>query len=454
MLKIIPTRDIPTLRTSPVAPETLAVVAPIVADVAGRGEPAVREYAERFGEVVPGDAIVLDRAEIARRASTVAAADLELLRRVATRITTFARAQRDALRPFELAVPGGRAGQTLIPVDSAGCYAPGGRYPLPSSVLMTACVARAAGVRRVVVASPKPAPITYAAALVADADEMLVVGGAHAVAAMAYGLKADVPREGVGRVFTHSRSVNGGYQPNPQTPPAGSGCDLIVGPGNKYVTAAKKLVQGIVGIDMLAGPSELVVLHTQGSANAATIAADLLAQAEHDDDARPILVTTSRDLARDVSAQIESQIHALPEPNRTTARRACANGFIALADTLDDAITAVDFLAPEHLEILADEPHVVAARVHHAGACFLGEDSAEVFGDYGLGPNHTLPTGGSARFGAGLSVYTFLRARTWIRLDPGSENRVTKDVITDTARLARLEGLEAHARAAERRAAP
>jgi phosphoribosyl-ATP pyrophosphohydrolase/phosphoribosyl-AMP cyclohydrolase/histidinol dehydrogenase len=454
MLKIIPTRDIPTLRTSPVAPETLAVVAPIVADVAGRGEPAVREYAERFGEVVPGDAIVLERAEIARRASTVAAADLELLRRVATRITTFARAQRDALRPFELAVPGGRAGQTLIPVDSAGCYAPGGRYPLPSSVLMTACVARAAGVRRVVVASPKPAPITYAAALVADADEMLVVGGAHAVAAMAYGLKADVPREGVGRVFTHSRSVNGGYQPNPQTPPAGSGCDLIVGPGNKYVTAAKKLVQGIVGIDMLAGPSELVVLHTQGSANAATIAADLLAQAEHDDDARPILVTTSRDLARDVSAQIESQIHALPEPNRTTARRACANGFIALADTLDDAITAVDLLAPEHLEILADEPHVVAARVHHAGACFLGEDSAEVFGDYGLGPNHTLPTGGSARFGAGLSVYTFLRARTWIRLDPGSENRVTKDVITDTARLARLEGLEAHARAAERRAAP
>jgi phosphoribosyl-ATP pyrophosphohydrolase/phosphoribosyl-AMP cyclohydrolase/histidinol dehydrogenase len=444
MLKIISTRDIQTLRTSPVSAETLAAVAPIVADVASLGEPAVRAHAERFREIAQGDAIILNRAEIARRAAAVPPDDIALLRRVAARITSFAVAQRNALSAFDLPVPGGRAGQSLIPVDSAGCYAPGGRYPLPSSVLMTACAARAAGVRRVVVASPKPSPITYAAAMVADADEMLVVGGAHAIAAMAYGLIAPSPREGVGRGFASTAVSTVGFCP----------VDLIVGPGNKYVTAAKKLVQGIVGIDMLAGPSELVVLHTQGSANTATIAADLLAQAEHDDDARPILVTTSRDLADRVATEVASQIEALPEPNRTTARRACANGFIALADTLDDAITAVDLLAPEHLEILADDPHVVAARVRHAGACFEGEASAEVFGDYGLGPNHTLPTGGSARFGAGLSVYTFLRARTWIRLDPGSEKRATKDLITDTARLARLEGLEAHARAAERRAAP
>lgn len=427
MLKIITPRDIPTQRVAPVSAETLATVAPIVADVASRGEPAVRAHAERFSEIAPGDAILIDRAEIVRRAASVSPDDLSLLRRVAARITTFAVSQRNALSAFDVPVPGGRAGQTLVPVDSAGCYAPGGRYPLPSSVLMTVCVARAAGVRRVVVASPKPALITYAAAMVSGADEMLVVGGAHAIAAMAFGLAASVPR-------------GGGFDP----------VDLIVGPGNKYVTAAKKLVHGLVGIDMLAGPSELVVLHSQGSANAATVAADLLAQAEHDDDARPILVTTSHTLAQQVAAEVASQIETLPEPNRTTARRACTNGFIAVADSLDDAIAAVDLLAPEHLEILADDPASVAARILHAGACFLGEGSAEVFGDYGLGPNHTLPTGGSARYGAGLSVYIFLRARTWIQLDSGSANRAN---IEDTARLARLEGLEAHARAAERRTA-
>lgn len=415
MLKIIEARNIPRARSSPVSVETLAAVTPIVADVASRGEPAVRANAERFGEISTGEPILLDRAEISRRAAGVAPEDLALLRRVAERITAFAAAQRDALRAFDIAVPGGRAGQSLIPVASTGCYAPGGRYPLPSSVLMTACVARVAGVPRVVVASPRPSPITYAAAMIADADQMLIVGGAHAVAAMAHGFATFEP------------------------------VDLIVGPGNKYVTAAKKLVHGLVGIDMLAGPSELVVLHTDGTANAATIAADLLAQAEHDDDARPMFITTSHDLARQVAAQAKAQADTLPEPNRAIARRACANGFAALAQSVEEALSAVDALAPEHLEILSADPAAIASRVRHAGACFLGEGSAEVFGDYGLGPNHTLPTGGSARFGTGLSVYSFLRARTWINASPPAT------VIDDTAQLARLEGLEAHVRAAERR---
>ncbi len=437
MLKIIAASDIRRKNAEPVTAETLTVVAPIVEEVRSHGESAVRKYAERFGEIAAKDAIVINREEIARRASSVFQADLDLLRRVAGRITAFAQAQRAGLQPFACSVPGGMAGQTLVPIEAAGCYAPGGRYPLPSSVLMGVCVARAAGVRRVVVASPRPAPITYAAAMVAGADEMLVVGGAHAIAAMAYGLTT----------------------PERENASVGIACepvDIIVGPGNKYVTAAKKLVFGTVGIDMLAGPSELVVLHDGSVGGAGTIAADLLAQAEHDDDARPILVTTSPEAAEQVAREVTRQVEALPEPNRTTATRACRNGFIAVAASLEEAVATVNTLAPEHLEILSEHPRDAATRCLHAGAVFLGEGSAEVFGDYGIGPNHTLPTGGSSRFAAGLSVYTFLRARTWLELDASGSKGLSsrQETILDTARLARLEGLEAHARAAECRLPP
>jgi histidinol dehydrogenase len=420
MLNIITPSDLARARTSPVSAETLATVAPIVADVRALGEPAARRFAETFRELAPGDPLLLDRDEIAFRARSVPQADFDLLRRAADRITAFALAQRGSIRDFETPIPSGTAGQTLIPVQSAGCYAPGGRYPLPSSVLMTACVARAAGVPRIIVASPKPAPITFAAAVVAGADAMLTIGGAHAIAALAYGL------------------------PSLSFAPV----DLIAGPGNKFVTAAKKVVFGDVGIDMLAGPSELTILHDTIPASPDTIAADLLAQAEHDDDARAILLTTSPSLAQDVARAFEAQCLALPEPNRATAARAARNSGIILCDSLDHAIALTNDIAPEHLEILTADPQAVASRCLHAGAVFLGEASAEVFGDYGLGPNHTLPTSSSARFSAGLSVLTFLRARTWLRRSPASPESAS---ITDTARFARLESLEAHARAAEQR---
>jgi phosphoribosyl-ATP pyrophosphohydrolase/phosphoribosyl-AMP cyclohydrolase/histidinol dehydrogenase len=415
MLRVIPAGEIGRGAADPVEPAAWDAVSPIVAAVRAEGAAAARRYGERFGEVAPGEPLVLDRAEVRRRAAAVPPEDLDLLRRVAGRITAFAAAQRDALRPVDFAVPGGRAGHTLEPVLAAGCYAPGGRYPLPSSVLMTACVARAAGVPRVVVASPRPAPITYAAAAIADADQMIVLGGAQAIAAMAYGIDGLSP------------------------------VDLIAGPGNRFVTAAKKMVLGTVGIDMLAGPSELAVLEDASAVDPAVIAADLLAQAEHDSDARPVLVTTSPKLARAVAAEVARQVALLPEPNRATAARACANGFAAVAASLDEAIAAVDRLAPEHLEVLAPDPRAVAARCRNAGGVFLGAGAAEVFGDYGAGPNHTLPTGGSARFAAGLSVYTFLRARAWLDVRPDA------GLVDDTARLARLEGLEAHARAAQAR---
>ena len=223
----------------------------------------------------------------------------------------------------------------VAPVDRAGCYAPGGRFPLPSSVLMTAVTARAAGVRDVWVASPRPDDVTLAAAAVAGADALLAVGGAQAIAALAYGA-GDVPP-----------------------------CDVVVGPGNRWVTAAKKLVAGHVGIDMLAGPSELVVL-ADASADPATVAADLLAQAEHDPDALPVLVATDAELVDRVEIELERQLAALP--TRDTAEPAIGNGFAVMAGNLDDAIEVCDRLAPEHLQVLDRQMPTRSGGVSTTGA--------------------------------------------------------------------------------------
>jgi phosphoribosyl-ATP pyrophosphohydrolase/phosphoribosyl-AMP cyclohydrolase/histidinol dehydrogenase len=250
---------------------------------------------------------------------------------------------------------------------------------------------------------------------VAGADAVVPVGGAQAIAALAYGAGPVPP------------------------------CDVVVGPGNRWVTAAKKLVAGDVGIDMLAGPSELVVL-ADDTADPGTVAADLLAQAEHDPDALPILVTTSRPLADAVDSELERQLEDLP--TRDVASAALEHGFTVIVDDIDDATKLCDKLAPEHLQVLTRDAHDVAERLGHWGGLFIDEISAEVFGDYGAGPNHTLPTGGVARFKGGLSVLDFLRVRTWLELETGER---AAEMARDAAALARLEGLEAHARAAERR---
>ena len=401
-----------------VDPETLEAAAKIVDAVRLEGEAAVRRFAERFGEVAPGDSLLVGREELDRALSAIPVADRELLVRTSGRVETFARAQRESLREMTLEIAGGRAGQQISPVERAGCYAPGGRYPLPSSVLMTAVTARVAGVERVWVASPRPAATTLAAAAVAGADGVLAVGGAHAIAALAYGFE--------------------GLEP----------CDVVVGPGNRWVTAAKKLVAGRVGIDMLAGPSELVVLADQ-TTDAATVAADLLAQAEHDPDALPVLITISEKLATAVDEELGSQLVDLP--TREVAEAALGNGFVTVAPDLEMAISLCDRLAPEHLQVMTERHDEVAGRCRHWGGLFVGAGSAEVLGDYGAGPNHTLPTGGVARHTGGLSVVDFLRVRTWLEIDDPAAARQT---VEDSIALARLEGLEAHARAAERRLDP
>jgi len=398
-----------------VTAEAIAVAAPIVAAVKARGEAALREYAERFSEVPPGGALFVERAVLDRALAALPAGDRARLERVAGRIRAFAEAQRRALGAVTVAIPGGEAGHWIAPVERAGCYAPGGRYPLPSSVLMTAVTARAASVQAVWVASPRPSPMTLAAAALAGADGLLAAGGAHAIAALAYGAGPIAP------------------------------CDVVVGPGNRYVTAAKQLISGHVAIDMLAGPSELVVF-ADDSADPAMIAADLLAQAEHDPDALPILVTLDSHLHARVEIELTRQLTDLPTAD--TARQALANGGVVVVSNVEEGIAACDALAPEHLELLLDNSTDIAPRLAHFGALFIGAAAGEVLGDYGAGPNHVLPTGGSARSTGGLSVFTFLRVRTWLRVGDAAAAR---PLLEDAAWFGRAEGLEAHARSAERR---
>jgi phosphoribosyl-ATP pyrophosphohydrolase/phosphoribosyl-AMP cyclohydrolase/histidinol dehydrogenase len=360
-----------------------------------------------------------------------------LLGRAKGRIAAFAAAQRACYSP--LAIPigqaveakavamssdgskekcapsarGGRHGHDFVPVARAGCYAPGGSYPLPSSALMAIIPAKVAGVPEVWSAGPKPSQVTLAAAWLAGAEGFLQCGGAHAIAALAFGVA--VPR-----------------------------CDVIVGPGGKYVAAAKRLLFGIVGTEAPAGPSELLVI-ADSSADPILVAADLLAQAEHSPDAMPAIIATDSKIADNIELEIAHQMALLPEPNRSIATASLAHGFLCVEPDIERALEGANRCAPEHLELATKEPRNLATHVHNAGALFLGSGSAEVFGDYGIGPNHTLPTGGASRFAAGLSVLHFLRARTWIEVEDPSR------FIDDTTAFARLEGLEAHARAAEAR---
>jgi len=395
--------------------KTLAAAARIVEAVRTRGEVALRKHAERFGDVLPGAPLYHDRSDLARAQKGLSVDDRARLERVASRIRAFAVAQRGALGSVRVPVPGGIAEHRIAPVERAGCYAPGGRYPLPSSVLMTAVTARVAGVRDIWVASPKPRGLTLAAAAIAGADGVLAVGGAQAIAALAYGAGPIAPR------------------------------DLIVGPGNRYVAAAKQLVAGVVAIDMRAGPSELVVF-ADSSADPATVAADLVAQAEHDPHAVPVLVTTDASLVERVERELARCLADLPTAR--VARAALAHGGAIVVSSVDDGVAACDALAPEHLHLELRDADAVAPRLAHYGALFVGPGAAEVLGDYGAGPNHVLPTGGTARSTGGLSVYTFLRVRTWLRID---DRAAALPLIEDAIWLGRAEGLEGHARAAERR---
>lgn len=395
-------------RRIPVDAETRASAAAIVEDVRTRGEAAIREHGERFGDIEAGDALILDRAQLEATRGSIDGDRRRLLERTAARILAFAGAQRATLSDLDVAVPGGRAGHRWIPVGVAGAYAPGGRHPLPSSVLMTAIPARVAGVDEVWVASPRPNALTIAAAACAGADGLLAVGGAQAIAALTFGVLS---------------------------PP----CDVVVGPGNRWVTAAKQYLVGEIGIDALAGPSEIVVVADR-SADPALVAADLLAQAEHDPDALPLLVTDDPELVRIVADRLADSLPGLA--TEEVAAAALAGGRSVVVADLDEAIDVCEAIAPEHLALHVERPELLAGRLRSYGSLFLGRGSAEVLADYGAGPNHVLPTGGTARFQSGLAVTSFLKSPTWMALT------APEILAEDAAALAAIEGLEAHARAA------
>ena len=414
MLKIIEASSFePTNLFTPIDDATIETAGEIVNSVRSQGIIAIQRLAEQFGERIQGQPLLIERDQMEAATARIEPSDLELLKRVAERIRTFANAQLSCLSELKTPVPGGFAGHTIQPINRVGCYAPAGRFALPSTALMTIVPAVAAGCPSLVLATPNPSDMMLATAFIAGANQVLAIGGAHAVAALAYGF------EGFEKV------------------------DLIAGPGNRWVTAAKKIVNGDCGIDMLAGPSELVLV-ADGTGKPETIAADLLAQAEHDIDARPFLLSTSREMAERVNAQIQTQLTALPTGK--IAQQAIQNGGAIIVETLQQAVEICNALAPEHLELHCEDAEAIASQIKHAGCIFIGHHSAEVFGDYGVGPNHTLPTAGTARWSAGLNVFTYTRVRTYLQLSDAPDS-----LVQDTARLAEIEGLIGHQQASLRR---
>ena len=414
MLKIIEASSFePTSLFTPLDAATLETAGGIVDSVRSQGVNAIRQFANQFGERSDDQPLLIEREQMKAATGRIDQRDLDLLKRVAERIRSFADAQLNCLSELKTPVPGGFAGHTIQPVDRVGCYAPAGRFALPSTALMTVVPAVAAGCPAIILATPNPSDIMLATAFIAGANQILAIGGAHAIAALAYGFD--------------------GFQK----------CDLITGPGNRWVTAAKKIVNGDCGIDMLAGPSELVLVADE-TGEPETIAADLLAQAEHDVDARPFMITTSREMADKVNVQIQIQLTALPTGQ--IAQQAIQNGGAIIVESTQQAIEICNALAPEHLELHCVDAQSMASQIKHAGCIFIGSQSAEVFGDYGIGPNHTLPTAGTSRWSAGLNVFTYTRIRTFLQLSD-----VPNSLVQDTARLAEIEGLIGHQQASLRR---
>jgi histidinol dehydrogenase len=331
------------------------------------------------------------------------------IERAAARVRRFH--EREQYTGFELAEDGARVGLRVAPLARVGLYVPGGTARYPSTVIMTAVPAKVAGVREVVMTTPGPSPETLAAALEAGVDRVFVIGGAQAVAALAYGTES-VPR-----------------------------VDKIVGPGNAYVAAAKRLVFGDVGIDSIAGPTELVVA-ADDSVNPAWVAADLLAQAEHDALAVPILIALGREVGQKVAAEVERQVKLLPR--REIAEAALRDhGAVVVVDGVDEVVRVMNLLAPEHAEIAMRDARAIGEKITTAGALFLGAHTPESVGDYVAGPSHVLPTGGSARFFSPLGVADFVKRTSLIEYDAAA----LRDQGGDIEALAKVEGLEAHGRA-------
>ncbi len=389
-------------------------VASIIADVRARGDEALFDYTVRFDRLeLTSESAQVTPEEIDRALAAVDSRSLDALRLAAGRIADY-HAKQKTETWLSTAEEDILLGQMVRPLDRVGIYVPGGKAAYPSSVLMNAVPAKVAGVREIVMVVPMPGgeanAHVLAAAHLAGVDRIFKVGGAQAVAALAYGTQT-IPR-----------------------------VDKITGPGNIYVATAKKMVFGQVDIDMIAGPSEILIIN-DGSGDAAHLAADLLGQAEHDELASSVLITTDEAFAQKVREAVEEQLAALPR--QQIARKAIENyGAVIVARDLDEAIDFSNRIAPEHLELAVDNPFEILPRIRHAGAIFMGHYTPEAAGDYLAGPNHTLPTGGTARFFSPLGVDDFVKKSSIVSFSRGGLERLGKEIV----HIAELEGLDAHAR--------
>jgi histidinol dehydrogenase len=377
----------------------------IVRDVRRNGDRAVRRYATRWDRLGKGEPLRVPEADLHNAWERTDPELQDAIKHAAGNIRRYAEWQAPpASNEWRREIhPGVIVGQLVRPLESVGCYVPGGRYPLPSTLLMTVIPAQVADVKQIRVASPHPAPATLAAAAFLGVREFYRVGGAQAIAALAYGTE-EIPR-----------------------------VDKIVGPGNRYVTAAKKLVAFDCAIEFLAGPTEAVVISADG--DPACIASDLVAQAEHDPDALCVFITTSRTLAKKVQREVWTRARANPIAAQSLTRR----GAILLVASLEQAVETANRIAPEHLTL----PAALAPAVQHAGAVFLDEFTPQAAGDYVSGPNHVLPTGGMARVRGGLSVLDFVRVIACQQVSRAGIRRIAPPGIT----LANAEGLKGHAEA-------
>ncbi len=397
-------------------------VTSIIDDVCENGDEALRQYNEKFDDC-HRQSLRVSREEIEEAYSRMSKQEIDDLKEAKENIQRFAAVQRRTMTEIEdfSPRPGIYLGHRIIPVSSCCCYVPGGGYPLYSTALMLITPAKVAGVRRIVACSPtvrgtsKIHYKTLVAMDLAGADEIYAVGGAQAIAAFSYGTKEIRP------------------------------VDLIVGPGNRYVTEAKRQCYGQIGIDFVAGPSEVLVI-ADGSGNASTIAADLLAQAEHDPNAKGILITTKEDFAYAVIKEVERQLDVLSTAG--IARKSWEDyGEVILVDTLEAAASLSNDYAPEHLELNCERPKTVINKLYNYGSLFIGGNTAEVFGDYASGTNHTLPTVRASRYTGGVWVGTFLKVCTHQSMTPEASKAIAPLVV----RMAYGEGLEGHAKAAEER---
>jgi sulfopropanediol 3-dehydrogenase len=399
------------------------VVDEMLAEIALRGEAAVREYARKL-DGWEGE-ILVTGAEVERRTAAIESGVRRDIDFAVAQVRRFAEAQRDSMREFALEVhPGLTAGQRLIPVNVAGCYVPTGRYAHIASAYMTVATAKAAGVPTVIACSTPYKgegihPQVLYAMKAAGADVMMTLGGVQAIATLAQGL------------FT------------------GKPADIIVGPGNKYVAEAKRALFGQVGIDVFAGPSEIAVIADE-TADAAIVASDLVGQAEHGHESPAWLFTTSRALALEVMRRVPALVEALPGTARDAAGAAWRDyGEVVVCGTREEVAQVSDRYAAEHLEVHAADLDWWLARLTCYGSLFLGEETTVAYGDKASGPNHVLPTKGAARYSGGLSVHKFIKTVTWQRMTRAANHAIAPA----TARISRLEGMEAHARTADDRLA-